>query len=380
MNMESTEYSYWMALAHMDGMYTANKMDLLIKCFKSQCSLSDFFMSSDDIKTRDFLMNADEIERINLAKKQVPNYAFMVESLLEQGYQLTTIWEEEYPRHLKQTMVKNSPLVLYTKGDRKLLQEDIVAIVGSRKASAISLQFTDNVAKKCVSAKKVVVSGYAKGIDRQALESTLAANGKSIVVLPQGITTFSSGYNHLYKEIIAGDVLVLSYFHPKAGWDVGLAMARNAVVYGLANDIFVAESDDKGGTWSGVISGLKMQQKNSGIISIYVRVPIVTEKNANNELISMGARPVDMEGQIEECNNAIDNMELIQTKILHLLQSRTMSPEEVVNALKLKWDKKRAKAFLDSLSAEGVVKVKKGRCNCYTIKTKSDDLFGGTLF
>ena len=91
MNMESTEYSYWMALAHMDGMYTANKMDLLIKCFKSQCSLSDFFMSSDDIKTRDFLMNADEIERINLAKKQVPNYAFMVESLLEQGYQLTTI-------------------------------------------------------------------------------------------------------------------------------------------------------------------------------------------------------------------------------------------------------------------------------------------------
>jgi predicted Rossmann fold nucleotide-binding protein DprA/Smf involved in DNA uptake len=39
--------------------------------------------------------------------------------------------------------------------------------------------------------------------------------------------------------------LVLSTFHPKAVWSVGLAMARNPIIYGLADEIFVAESREK---------------------------------------------------------------------------------------------------------------------------------------
>ncbi len=55
--------------------------------------------------------------------------------------------------------------------------------------------------------------------------------------------------------------MVLSTFPPKAGWSSGLAMARNPIIYGLANEIYVAESSDKGGTWSGVIDGLKKDEK-----------------------------------------------------------------------------------------------------------------------
>lgn len=136
---------------------------------------------------------------------------------------------------MKKNLRYDSPLVIYTKGDNSLLNKEAVAIVGSRKAGAKSLAFTDTISKMEASQGKVVVSGYAKGVDRQALESALSVDGYSIAVLPQGITTFASGYKRLYKFIIRGHVLVMSYFLPTAGWSVGLAMARNTVVYALAH-------------------------------------------------------------------------------------------------------------------------------------------------
>ena len=173
-----------------------------------------------------------------------------------------------------------------------IMKEKSIAIVGSRKANDASLAFTDNIAKKASADYKVIVSGFAKGVDKQSLDSSLKYKGQSIIVLPQGITTFKSGYKKYYKQIIEGDVLVLSTFYPKAPWSVPLAMARNPIIYGLASEIYVAESSEKGGTWLGVIDGLRKGRK------IYVRKPQLKEKNANNILIQKGAIPVDFEGNI----------------------------------------------------------------------------------
>ena len=46
----------------------------------------------------------------------------------------------------------------------------------------------------------------------------------------------------------------------------------------------------KGGTWSGVVDGLRKGRK------IFVRKPERNEKNANNLLIQKGAIPVDFNG------------------------------------------------------------------------------------
>jgi predicted Rossmann fold nucleotide-binding protein DprA/Smf involved in DNA uptake len=67
-------------------------------------------------------------------------------------------------------------------------------------------------------------------------------------------------------------------------------MARNPIIYGLAEEIFVAESSEKGGTWSGVIDGLRKNRK------IFVRMPDADESNANKILISRGAIAVDDNG------------------------------------------------------------------------------------
>jgi len=285
--MINQELTYWVALVHTPKIWTSRKNEMIAHCFRRGKTIADFFESDSFLGME---MNPQEYDLLLQTKSELPNYAFMVEKLLNQGYDIVPITSNEYSPTLKANLKYNSPIVLYTKGNKQILQEKSIAIVGSRNANETSLLFTDNVAKKASSEFKVVVSGFAKGVDKQALDSALNYKGQSIIVLPQGITTFASGMKKYYKQIIEGDVLVLSTFHPKSPWSVELAMARNSIIYGLASEIYVAQSDDKGGTWSGVCDGLKKGRM------IYVRKPSDKEKCANNILIGMGANPVDVEG------------------------------------------------------------------------------------
>ena len=291
--MNEKELTYWMALAHTGKITTSRKNQILVACFERQKSLGDFFMSDEHAWKNDYALDLMEEEESLLleAKGKLPNYSFQAEDLLEQGYCLIPITAQEYPKSLKKHLKYKAPILLYTKGNKALLQKECTAIVGSRNAQQVSLDFTDEIANKIVKKDQVVVSGYAKGVDRQALDSALKYGGSSIVVLPQGITTFTSGYRSLYKEIRDGRILVMSTFVPKAPWSKGLAMARNSTVYALANSIYVAESDSHGGTWEGVNAGLKIKG-----YTIYVRIPNTNEKNANMQLIQKGAIAVDSHG------------------------------------------------------------------------------------
>lgn len=287
------ELSYWLALAHAPKVKTKTKNEIILRLFEQGNSIIDFFHSDSEDWAGDYQLSEAEVQIFNEAKSELSNYAFMVEDLLEQGYNIIPITSKDYPPTLKNNLgLTNSPPVIYAKGNLQILQEQSIAIVGSRAASETSLEFTDNIAKKASKEFKVVVSGFAKGVDKQALDSALKYEGQSIIVLPQGISTFNSGYKTYYKQIVEGNVLVVSVFHPKAQWSVQLAMARNPIIYGLASEIYVAESSDKGGTWSGVVNGLQKGR------TIFVREPQSGEKNANGLLISKGCTPVDEFGEL----------------------------------------------------------------------------------
>ena len=288
----TNEAAYWMALAHLPKWRYLDINSLIVKFFhENQISIVDFFDLSEKDWKSDYQLDEKQILDIKQAKSEMPSHAFLVESLFNQGYEMLPITSSEYSKTLKENLkISYSPAVLYIKGNKKILEEKAMAIVGSRAASEVALKFTDNIAQNASREGKVVVSGFAKGVDKQALDSAIQNKGKSIIVLPQGIMTFTTGFKQYYQQIIHGDVLVLSIFPPRAGWSTGLAMARNPIIYGLANEIYVAESSEKGGTWSGVIDGLRKGRK------IYVRKPESEEKNANNILIQKGAVPVDLNG------------------------------------------------------------------------------------
>ncbi len=270
-------------MAHLPKLRTRKKNEIIVRLFEEQKTIIDFFHFEPKQWKDNYQLNENEILLFQDAIKELSNYAFMAEDLLEQGYSILPITSPDYSPILKKNLGRTyAPPVIYTKGNKAIMKEISIAIVGSRKADKVSLDFTDNVAKTASKDYKVIVSGFAKGVDKQALDSALKYKGQSIIVLPQGISTFNSGFKKYYKQIIDGDVMVLSTFYPKATWSVGLAMARNPIIYGLATEIFVAESSNKGGTWSGVVDGLRKGRK------IFVRKPDFNEKNANNQLIQKG--------------------------------------------------------------------------------------------
>ncbi len=305
-----SEITYWISLAHLPrwGNEKINKLIVDILHINKQ-NLEDFFTLKESDWKQLYNLNDKQISDLDKSKKELPNNSFLAEDLLSQGFDIIPINSPEYSPTLKNNLkAKLSPPVLYVKGNKNLLKENSIAIVGSRDASDKSLEFTDNIAKEASKQFKVVVSGFAKGVDKQALDSAIKYVGQSIIVLPQGILTFSSGIKKYYKQIVDGNVLVLSTYHPKAVWSVGMAMGRNPIIYGLAKEIFVAQSSNKGGTWEGVKSGLKMGR------TIYVRKPDDNENNSNNELIQLGALSVDFKGNLIENNIVLDNKEKVEAE------------------------------------------------------------------
>jgi len=290
--------------------------------------------------------------------------------LNNEGYELIPIISPDYSKTLKENLKSaHAPALLYVKGNKQIMREKSIAIVGSRSASNKSLEFTDNIAKLASKEYKVVVSGFAKGVDKQALDSAIIYKGQSIIVLPQGIMTFGSGFKKYYKQLVDGDVLVLSTFFPKAPWKAELAMARNPIIYGLADEIYVAESAEKGGTWSGVVDGLRKNRK------INVRKPEPNENTANNLLIQKGAIAVDFNGNplidykpsFAEVNQLSLNEPTVnyENKILDLLKTGEYDVKDIIKKLQLNWSEKKLRDYLKSKKEVETINKKPLR---YTLK------------
>ena len=372
--MKKEEATYWITLAHLPRWGHLKINNLIIKFFhENKITIEEFFQLNESDWRNQYELDEKQVLDLKQAKSELASNAFLAESYFSQGFEIIPITSPEYSKTLKANLKSaHAPAVLYVKGNKQILEEKSIAIVGSRDASETALKFTDNIAKIASQEFKVVVSGFAKGVDKQALDSAISYKGQSIIVLPQGIMTFDTGFKKYYKQIIDGDVLVLSTFFPKAPWQAQLAMARNSIIYGLANEIYVAESADKGGTWSGVIDGLRKGRK------IYIRNPELNEKNANHLLIQKGGKPVDLFGkEVEKKYEIIENEETttvkepsasenIDQKIRKILNDRPLTAKEIQLKLDTDWTSQKMGNYLKKLDFIEVVKNK--RTNLFKLK------------
>ena len=98
------------------------------------------------------------------------------------GVEFFTLGEPDYPARLK--MIDDPPPVVAMRGKREILPRPLIAIVGSRNASAAGVKFAERMARDLGDAGFVVVSGLARGIDAAAHRASLATG--TIAVLAGG--------------------------------------------------------------------------------------------------------------------------------------------------------------------------------------------------
>src|SRR3989440_8317881 len=291
MNEDLQEQSCWLLLAFESGLSTRIINDILvIWCKQLGRTLQEFFAASTQESSDTCPLKAEFIEKLERAKEKLVGQAFLIEQLYNEHIYLLTVVDENYPRLLKLALNRNQiPPVLCYAGDLQMLERQAIAIIGSRNASEASLVFTREVARYLAENGANVISGNARGVDRAAYEGASSTPvGHTTVVLPHGIHKLSGvQMRNLVPKIEAGNVLLMSQFHPDAPWVVSRAMERNKVVTGLAQVVIVAEADTKGGTWEGANGALKQKRP------LYIRQTPSSQTLAGNEaLIERGGHPL----------------------------------------------------------------------------------------
>jgi predicted Rossmann fold nucleotide-binding protein DprA/Smf involved in DNA uptake len=268
-----------------------------------QYSLLARWLQEQSLRPRDLLndVGRDRLSALNL--KDLSRE--VVESLLERGTALAMLVERwishglwvisrgdpEYPNRYKSYLQHASPPVLFGVGEVSVLQAGGLAIVGSRDASDEELEFARRVGTKCASQQIPVISGAAKGIDSESMQTTVDQGGRAIGVLAEGLGRASVAPRY-HDAILDGHLTLISPYEPDARWFAYTAMDRNKLVYGLADAALVVSSgDEKGGTWAGAIEALRHKR-----VPVYVRTNNNEElPSGNRKLIQAGARPFSEE-------------------------------------------------------------------------------------
>lgn len=234
-----------------------------------------------------------------------------LERLLGRGFLLSqavehwrarAIWvvsraDAAYPQRLKARLKDESPPLLYGCGERGLLDQGGLAVVGSRHVQEALIELTEDVGRLAASAGKNLVSGGAKGIDQAAMRGALEAGGRVAGVLADSLERAVMRREHR-NLLIDGRLVLISPYDPNAPFNVGHAMQRNKLIYALADAALVVSAEEgKGGTWAGAIEQLEKLR----LVPIYLR-STGDASNGLDALRKRGALPWPNPGDADGLN------------------------------------------------------------------------------
>jgi len=145
--------------------------------------------------------------------------------------------EPGYPKVL--AAAEDAPPLIGLRGDAAVLQRPMVAVIGSRNASALGLRFTESLARDLGEAGFVVVSGLARGINARSSGDTRHRNRGGVAGGHERIYPSENG-PPLERLVESGAALSeMPIACEPRGRDFP---RRNRIVSGLARGVVVIEA------------------------------------------------------------------------------------------------------------------------------------------
>lgn len=226
-------------------------------------------------------------ERIKYLLSRSGSLILEIEKLSNMGIWVLTRADSVYPKKLKKTLKLQSPTILFGAGEIDILNTEGIGIVGSRDVDEKGAFFTDKLARKCARESLAVISGGSRGVDLIAQNAALEEGGKVVAVLSDSLSK-TVQKKEILDNILKGNLLLLSAYHPNSRFSAYSALGRNKHIYGLSKYTVVSSSKaGKGGTWHGAIENLE-----AGWVPLFVRkekeVP-----DGNIQLIEKGGIGLD---------------------------------------------------------------------------------------
>lgn len=169
-----------------------------------------------------------------------------LENMKNAGIEILTVEDDRYPSKLLN--LPDRPLVLYAKGDLSLLEEECLAVVGTRSPTNYGKIVTEKFVGALATAGFVIVSGLCYGVDEISHKKTLAVGGKTIAVVGSGFNNVYPATNTNLANQIAKEGLLLSEYPPSFVAKRYTFPRRNRIVAGLCDGVLITEAGVKSGT------------------------------------------------------------------------------------------------------------------------------------
>ncbi len=203
--------------------------------------------------------------------------------------------------------MKKYPPELFYRGDLDLIKRPKVSIVGTRRPSSYTRQFTYALSNALAKRGVCIVSGAAMGVDTIAHEG--AGTDNTIAVLANGLNIRYPVMNRSLIESIENRGLLLSQFNDgfrATGWSF---VVRNELVVALGDILIVTEADLNSGSMRSVEYALKMGKE------IWVLAHRLDESMGTNQLLLEGKAKV------------IQNVETFASRFGHAVESEMLKDD-----------------------------------------------------
>ena len=276
---ELTKKTSWLHLLNAPGLGFA-RISKLLELFGD---------ANEIIKQRNFSPELKIPQRaINyLSKASSDDIQQELDWLEKSSNNVLTLDDPLYPPQLRQ--ISDPPILLFLRGDPHVLLLPQLAVVGSRNASQSGLNnahaFCYDLAKRGL----VITSGLAAGIDAQAHQGAIDANGQTIAVMGTGINTIYPRNNQKLAKTIPQQGAVISEFPFNTPPNAHNFPRRNRVIAGLSLGTLVIEAAQKSGT---LITARLSMENNRPVMAIPGSIHNPLAKGCH-QLIKQGAQLVE---------------------------------------------------------------------------------------
>ena len=205
---------------------------------------------------------------------------YALEGFAAQGIEVVTQYDADYPRRLNEKLGDAAPPFLYRAGDPGVLDGPALAVVGISgvRTSPEARDIVKTVVEGAARHGYAVVTGGELGVSHLAAGEVAAGGGRLIDVIGGGMRAHV-GLDNVSRLIGEGRGAVLSMEHPDALFTVNHAVARNRLIFALADVAFIFNTDGRRGEMEA------LQSRACDWIYAW------TGYAGNRPLIARGARP-----------------------------------------------------------------------------------------
>lgn len=271
---------------------------------------------TNNVGPKTFFRILDIFNSLELALKNLPNFAQQggakrplktfdknlaekeYEETQKVGAQIICFCDKNYPKLLKE--IYDPPPIITCRGDIKLLNKNILSIVGPRNSSFNGQKFAYKISNDLGKYDVVIGSGMARGIDTYAHQGAL--NNGTIAVLAGGVDNIYPKENKdLYNKILENGLIISE--NPLKSLPKSINFPkRNRIISGISLALIVVEASLRSGT---LITARYAIEQNREIFAV-PGSPFDPRCKGSNRLIKEGAKLIE---------NAEDIMSEIPVKI-----------------------------------------------------------------